>query len=331
MDIRSLTLDDLPAWSALLAAAFERMPEDMDRLLRWMHLCYPMIAYGAWDGERLAAQYSVLVNRLKMPHSPTRAMQQSTGEADVVLVGMSVNMATHPDYRGRGLIKQVATPVYETLAGGRFGAVAGVGFSNAEGVQVDRKSKGYGYRVVGRLTPTVALINPLLARRRETLELTVDWPCEALHDMGGNPARLHFAHTPEIVRHRFAEHPFRRYAFGVWREGDAVNGVVIYRRARLLGLAGVSLLAAYGVAEGDALPELMARWCAALAREGVRVVHFLSTPHSAVRDALAQTALCLPQPYSRHPYFLTAKALGAQTPDAIFDLRNWDCVGGDVL
>jgi hypothetical protein len=39
----------------------------------------------------------------------------------------------------------------------------------------------------------------------------------------------------------------------------------------------------------------------------------------------------LPVPYSRSPYYLTAKPLTADLPAGFMDFRHWDCVGGDIL
>lgn len=323
MEIRPLTLADSPDWAALLAAAFDRSPSDMARLLAWLHLCYPMIAYGVWAGDVLAAQYSCLVHQVRLPRRLSASQPQESN--DILLVGMSVNMATHPAHRGRGLIKHASRPVYDALL--RMGAAAGVGFSNAEGVQVDRKSKGYGYRVVGRLTPTIALLHPSARRRASPLTLSDQWDQTADHLPISAPDRLHFIHTPEMLRHRFAGHPFRTYQFGVWHEDGQARGIVVFRLTRLLGLPGASLLAA----AGDDLPQLLRHWSVTLAHKGVRVVHLLSTPHAQLRSALGQIAVCLPQPISRNPYYLTAKPLSDHTAEALFTLDHWDCVGGDVL
>ena len=146
MDIRPFTPNDTQAWANLLASSFERKPQEMVQLLEFLQRIAPLISYGAWDGNRLAAQYSCLIRPLHLP-----------GHKDLVVkVGVSLNMAVHPNYRGHGLVKKVAAPVYETVK--ELGAIAGVGFSNAEGVKVDRRSKGYGYRVIGRLQPSIAYL-----------------------------------------------------------------------------------------------------------------------------------------------------------------------------
>ena len=100
MDIRPLTLENCSAWSDLLAVAFARQPAQMAALLHHFYGKRQLVAWGAWDRERLVAQYSCLLTQI---YIPTMAAPQ--------IVGMSINMAVHPDYRRRGLIKHVAQPV----------------------------------------------------------------------------------------------------------------------------------------------------------------------------------------------------------------------------
>jgi hypothetical protein len=311
MRIAPLTLDDLHPWAELLAISFGRQTGEMEQLLTYFHAGYPLIAYGAWDGDRLAAQYCCLMTALRVP-----------GTTNPMQAGMSVNMTTHPDYRGRGLIKQLAAPAYEAVAA--HGGMMGVGFSNAAGVRVDRYSTGYGYHVVGRMRTMLAIC--ARAPRIEPLGLTDEWP--------GFPAgyradssKVSFVATEESVRHRFAQHPFRRYAFGVWQEADQVRGLVVFRRVRIGGVAGAGLLAAYGAD----LPALIGQWLAALARDGIRLVHLIASPGAAVYQALRENALTVALPGSRSPHYLTLKPLQPALPVVLDDFSSWDCTGGDIL
>lgn len=303
MNLRPLTLDDAPAWADLLALSFDRTPDDMQKLLRWLHAGYEMVAWGAWDGERLAAQYACLLVNLHLPDNETN-----------VQAGMSLNMSVHPDYRGRGLIKQVSKPVYETVAA--QGGLAGMGFSNAEGVKVDRNSKGYGYQVVGQMIPALAWLPP--NRKTPALDLNDHWSESALHLPPQN-GHITFSASLESIRHRYAQHPFRQYHYGIWPE----RGVVVYRPIKF----GVALLAAYGVD----LPELLARWSSALRKTGFQFVHVLTSPQSELRKALSQVAVCRSLPYARTPYYLTVKPFEQHTPESMLDFSAWDLMGGDIL
>lgn len=311
MQFTPLTIDDRRKWAELLAVAFDRTPETMEALLDWLHMGWPVIAWGAWDGDKLAAQYSCRLVDLRLPGG------------EVITAGMSINMAVHPDYRGQGLIKQVSRPVYEQVA--ELGGVAGVGFSNAEGVQVDLRSKSYGYQLVGEMVSTALWLN---RRHTDSLTLTDEWPEDApFAPFWHDPARIGFAVDPHLVQHRFARHPFRRYRFGVWQEGECVRGIVVYRPTRIGPLQGASLLAMYG----DDPEGLMARWMSALCDSGLRLAHVLTAPRASLRGYLKTLGVSVDIPYTRTPYYLTAKSLCNTTPATLFNMRLWDCMGGDVL
>ncbi|MDX1994654.1 MAG: GNAT family N-acetyltransferase [bacterium] len=314
MEVRALTLDDRAAWADLLALTFERTPDDMGLLLDWLHDGYDVIACGAFDGDTLAAQYACLMVPLRLPGSP-----------GLRRAGMSLNMSVHPEYRGQGMIKQVSKPVYERVQAA--GGIAGFGFSNAEGVQVDRKSKGYGYQVVGRLRPSLVWFNPLSVRHRDDIYLTDTLPLELPCFPPVASPGIYFDTAPERIAHRYAAHPFRRYRFGLWEQYGLIRGIVAYRPVTLGGIHGAAVLGAYG----DDLPGLLRAWAKAAWGEGLRFAHVLTTPRSALRRAFQQAGLRLPQPISRSPYYLTVKPLGDATPPELFDFGAWDCMGGDIL
>ncbi len=307
-----LTLENRKEWAELLAVSFERTPGEMNGLLGWLNKGWPVIAWGAWDGDKLAAQYSCRLVNLHVPGSP-----------NPVLAGMSINMAVHPDYRGQGLTKHVARPVYQVVV--ERGGIAGVGFSNAEGVQVDLKSKSYGYQVVGKMSSTLVWL--FGKKSPDMLTLSDYWTDMPFNCLGNSCDNIHFAQTPESLAHRFARHPFRKYRFGFWREGNALNGVVIYRPIQLGLLKGAALLAAYS----PDLPELLRRWSSAIQDDGWRFVHVMTSPQSDVHQHIHQLGFAADSPYIRSPYFLTAKSFGDQTPPEILDFASWDCTGGDVL
>jgi hypothetical protein len=173
----------------------------------------------------------------------------------------------------------------------------------------------------------------VLSHRRYPQPLAVSeaWPDGRLQLPPGDARFVGYAVTPVSVRHRFAEHPFRRYWFGTWRDGeengDEIRGLVVYRPVRLRGVPGVALLAAYG----DDVPALLARWAGAVRRSGVHLVHVVTSPASPLRDALRGAGTRVTVPRSRNPYHLIARALRDDTPAVLFELDRWDCVGGDIL
>jgi hypothetical protein len=311
IQLRALTLNDCEPWSELLATAFDRTPYDMQRLLHWLQSEHELIAWGVWENTRLIAQYSSLLTTVWLPST-----------ASFECAGLSINLAVHPDYRGRGLVKQVAQPVYATLA--ERGALAGVGFSNAAGVKVDRHSQAYGYQVIGQMQPTLVGLSPRLTSN--PLCLTPDWPAAPFDLTPVTDDLVRFAASPRLIQHRFAQHPFRRYHFGLWETPDAVQGIIIYRLVKWMGLRVAALLAVYGQ---DVL-ELLQRWAAALHHSRIYFVQALTTPASKLRAALCRIGWGARLPYARSPYFLTVKPL-QETAAMLLDFKRWDCCGGDIL
>ncbi|MDZ4767184.1 MAG: hypothetical protein SGI73_21795 [Chloroflexota bacterium] len=232
-------------------------------------------------------------------------------------------MAVHPDFRGRGLIKHVAHPVYEMVKA--RGGVAGVGFSNAAGVRADRRSRTYGYQVVGRMVSSGAWLSDV--RRAPLLELSDTLDVSLCADGFSAPGGIHFEQTPLSLYHRYRCHPFRRYRFGIWREGEQVCGVVVYRPVARFGIRAMALLGAHSVD----LPELLRRWAATIRRAGVSFAHLLTSPDAPMRAALARIEPCIALPRSRTPFYLTVKPLTDAFPLELMDFARWDCMGGDVL
>jgi hypothetical protein len=267
---------------------------------------------GAWDGERLVAQYNARVLQLRVP-----------GFDGPLAAGMGLNMAVDPAYRGRGLLDEVATPVHEALTA--RGCVAGVGFSSAGGLAVTKASRHYAYEVLG---PMVSLAVPV-ARRRYPPPLVVraTWPVSPVELSDPVDDFVRYVSTPASLRHRFAEHPFRRYDYATREREGVTDGLVVFRRTRLRGIPAVSLLGVYGSDPAG----LLASFAASLRARRVGVVHVLVSPGSPLRPAVGRIGPAIPVPLSRNPYHLIARALRPDTPRVLFDLRRWDCAGGDIL
>ncbi len=312
MEFRSLTLEDVAAWARLLAVSFERTQEQMEQLLRWFHGGFELVTWGAWDGDRLVAQYTARLLHLNVP-----------GLGEPALAAMGLDMAVDPEYRGRGLLDAVARPVHDRLA--ERGCIAGVGFSSPGGLAVTRASRSYAYTVLGPMTSTAVFLSR--PRYPRGLDLVDEWPAGPILLGRPHPEFVSYAVSTDELRHRFGQHPFRRYGFGVWREGDAVRGIVVYRRTRLRGVPGAALLAVHG----EDVPELLGRWGGEMRRHGCPAVHVVTSPASPLRARLGALGTAVAVPVSRNPYHLIARALRDDTPALLFDLRRWDCVGGDIL
>jgi GNAT superfamily N-acetyltransferase len=312
LQYRPLTLADRAQWARLLAISFGRTTDQMERLVEWFHAGFPLVTMGAWDGPRLVAQYNARILYLDVP-----------GKPEPVAAGMGLNMAVDPQYRGRGLLATVATPVHEELV--RQGCVAGVGFSTPRGLVATRAGGSYPYHDLGPMTSTVALV----VRRRRSPELTfsADWPAGPLDLRRPATERIRYTITEDGLRHRFGTHPFRPYVFGAYRVAGAVVGITVHRPVRLRGVPATALLGAYGP-EPDALVH---RWAASLPGSPPVLVHAVTSPASAMRRAVAALGPSRSIPWSRERYHLIARRLSDAAPESLLDPERWDSVGGDIL
>jgi GNAT superfamily N-acetyltransferase len=310
--VRPLTVAEIDPWARLLARCFERTPAQMQGLLAWFRAGFELVAMGAWDGERLVAQYNARLLQLQVP-----------GSDSPLMAGMGLNMAVDPEYRGRGLLDQVAAPVHEALT--RRGCVAGVGFSSAGGLAVTRASRHYAYEVLG---PMVSLVIPLIpGRHGDPLAFGSAWPTIPVELDAPEDGFVRYRADPAALRHRYADHPFRHYAYATRVRGGVVDGLVVFRETRLRGIPAISLLAVHG-ADPDGL---LRSFAAGLRARRRPLVHVLVTPASPLRAALAAIGPPVPLPFSRNPYHLITRALAPDTPPVLFDLDRWACTGGDIL
>jgi len=158
------------------------------------------------------------------------------------------------------------------------------------------------------------------------LQLTMEFPKRPFF-IQSNTKAIHFEQSCRTLAQRYVAHPFRQYHFGVWQSDNHICGLVVYRYVSVGRLPAVALLAAYS----DDLDTLLQRWVTAVSQKGIRLIHLVATPNSQVLAALRRTAVCLPSPINRTPYYLTAKLLTPNTPQNIFELEQWDCTGGDIL
>jgi hypothetical protein len=79
------------------------------------------------------------------------------------------------------------------------------------------------------------------------------------------------------------------------------------------------------------LPELLARWAAAVRATDTRFVSTLTSPSAPLRAALSSIGWACTWPFSQSPHYLTLKPLCPKTSAPLLDFARWDCVGGDIL
>lgn len=309
MELRPLTPADSSQWGHLIGICFNQPSLEMERVLTWLTCLGHLEAYGLWDDNKLVAQYACLLRNVIYKDTP-------------IPIGMSINMAVHPDYRGQGLIKLVSQPIYDHLT--EKDVMFGMGFSNAQGVKVDKHSKGYGYQVIGRMQSLIAIVKSF---KRPPLILSDDILRYGQGQLPNYQQKTHFQKDLAYITQRYGHHPLRQYHYGIWEEDDQILGIVIFKYVKLWGVPSVALMDVFG----DNLEELFLRWSTMLRQNGIYLIHTLVTPQSAIKDILHRHWHVHQARFSRTPYYLTLKPLSEQIESSLLDFDQWDLIGGDVL
>jgi GNAT superfamily N-acetyltransferase len=198
MRFEPVQLDEplLVRYGALFAACFPASGKFTVAYLEWLYAANPAgaaLGFDAWDGARLAAHYACI---------PARAWV----EGRQVSLLLSLNTATHPDYRGQGLFTRLAAMTYDAAAARGFEGIYGVananstpGFVRKLGFQLVRPLEA---RVgLGRLMHGAGSAPHALSFERCWDEATLAWRC-------ANP------HNPVWPRERGARYQFHAAAFG---------------------------------------------------------------------------------------------------------------------
>lgn len=172
-----LDASSLARYGDLFAACFPGTDKFTLRYLAWLYVANPdgaAVGFDAWDGARLAAHYVCI---------PARAWVEGR-QARVLL---SLNTATHPDYRGQGLFVQLASMTYEAGAALGFDGIYGVananstpGFVRKLGFQLVRPLEA---RIgIGPLQHSRALAPQELSFERSWDEAALAWRCANPHN-----------------------------------------------------------------------------------------------------------------------------------------------------
>lgn len=281
----------------------------MQQLIEWLYCLGTIEAYGLWNDGQLVAQYSCLHRAIIFNNL-------------ALSLGLSMNMAVHPNFRGKGLIKQVSQPVYDRLRDKQV--VFGMGFSNAQGVQVDKHSKAYGYQIIGQMQSLVIKTHNFKMPSLTPLH-TLPEPFCIQPNLSSSAA--HFGKDTNHLIRRYLHHPFRDYEYGIWHENKEILGIVVYKKVSLWGIPAAALLDVYS----QQPDEFLMRWSSTLCKSHIHLIHMLSSPQSEIKQIFRDHFLALEAPFTRSPYYLTVKPLANYFDTRLLNFNQWDLIGGDIL
>ena len=188
----------LSGYARLFADCYPRSAKFTPQYLRWLY-CQnpegPAIGFDAWDGDRLAGHYVGVPARVRVQGRELRAL-------------LSLNTATHPDYRGQGLFIRLAQMGYEAAATSGFEAVFGVANANSTHGFVRK----LGFQLVQPLQASVGIgglaVDWDLALRKA--QFVRAWSAQSLAWRCANPA------NPVFMRRRGHSWQCHAAAQGLW-------------------------------------------------------------------------------------------------------------------
>lgn len=281
----------------LLALAYPDNVKAAAAFTRWQYWDNPFGATISWvwasDGEVLAHWAAVPVPLVL--------------DGRAVIGAKGVDVATHPDHRGRGLFSRLAQrltaslaeegvpallshPNPASLAGMTGAGLASVARVPVYALPVDDAWLGRRLRLPA---PAAAVARRLVfpaAPARETAQRLASFPDDvgALWDEVSHSVAWGVRRDASWWRWRYAQRPERPYVFHVLRRGDRLAGVAVTAVREVFGgrfLSVLELLALDPVAAGA----LTASMCAA-ARDDAAVGVVLATTHWSRTAALARSA-----------------------------------------
>jgi len=131
--------------------------------------------------------------------------------------------ATHPNYRRQGLVTKLTKAVEEQLGQG----INYVGFSNQEGVKIDKHSKSINYTILGEMVKRYCINFPQLLFKKFKFEpITID---KLLHDIENIASIEYFSiHKDKTyLDWRYKRHPKHTYSyFAVLQDRDCFGFII---------------------------------------------------------------------------------------------------------
>ncbi len=246
---------------------------------------------------------------------------QLTGGCHLLRAMICADMATAPEFRGRGLISQLSRRVYDEVA---TCADVSIGFSNDEGVKVDQNANGYGYRIVGRFS---RYLKPLLWKTVTPFQLS---PVDRFDVLPCQKSPLFTIHkSREYLDWRYGRKPNNDYQIYLLTQHGQFMGYVILRDSGQRCYVYDVIANTHDTA---VFKQILAAMHNAILERGKRLAVYYVLANSFWRQVLTDCVL-LPERFGRCNYYLTVKihneTLAIQ--DRLMQAENWRLMLGDIL
>ncbi len=131
------------------------------------------------------------------------------------------DMCTDPKFRGLGLISQLSSQVYSEVRKQEYDF--SIGFSNDQGIQVDKHSDKYGYQIIGRFVRYFKFVL-FSTNARYKLEKNIN-----IVEFEDNSSYYKIFKSPDYITWRYIRKPNNDYEIFDIKDGEKTIGLVVLR------------------------------------------------------------------------------------------------------
>lgn len=298
----------------LLHRTFGIENKDKESLVRWKYFDKyhegKTITYLTMDNEgRAVGHYCNIPIKVRSGNAVYKCM-------------LCADMCTDPDHRGKGLITSMSKKVYEEVAAEHYDF--SLGFSNTEGVKVDKYASNYQYAVVGKFARYVKL---LIRTKQTPVQMNKVSACEKSPE-NQSLKMLHIDKNPAYLNWRYVRKPNAEYEiFELCKAGNTVGYAVMQftdNKACLYDIAANSEDA------GDMSEIIRAVGNTALNRK-VRILVLNVLENNYWKKICADNRM-IRNPGNSENYYLTVRIHNQNMDrDYLLEKNNWRLSLGDIL
>lgn len=229
---------------------------------------------------------------------------------------LCLDMCTHPGYRGQGLVTKTSQLVYPAVV--NAGIALSYGFSNEQGVRVDKHAHNYGYQVVGQLCSYTLVPRSL---HKSCFNPITSIPVDIKHQV----PLLHVAKPAPFMQWRYQQKPHAQYQILSLKD-DPLMVVVLQchdRQCHIVDLIG-------DFSNVRAIAQFLGKVVAFCFYTWHRPVSISVLPNRWWQLIIEQRSIVAIHTRSV-PYYLTVKPHSQTFPADPLDPNNWWVTGGDIL
>jgi hypothetical protein len=297
----------------LLSLTFSMKSKDKASVIRWK--------FFDKVHKKRTVTYLALSDNTVVGHYSNIPLDVSYGNKAIKATAC-IDMATHPDHRGKGLISQMSHEVYRHIEK-QFDV--SIGFSNENGVKVDRSSKNYGYFIVGAF---VSFAKIVIHKKQTPYTLSKVHSFNKTVSESNDEKLFMLAKTQEYLKWKHIDNPYYSKTIYEIKENEHFVGYAMVKESKNRWYVQDVILPQYN-------EQIISNVLKAIQNEafekGIRLVLVYVLDNSLWRNLLLKNKYA-PAVLKRKKFYLTIKFHNKLNEQALMvDKDNWFVMGGDII